>query len=324
MTAHSAIAKANPNIAFIKYWGDRDPILRIPANGSISMNLADLFTTTSVSFDPQLKADRLVLHKRAVSGSTLARVSAFLDRIRSLAVLEWFAHVESENNFPMGAGIASSASAFASLALAASSAAGLTLSERELSSLARSGSGSACRSLPGGFVEWQAGHDHHSSYACSIAPADHWHLVDCIAIVSQRRKSIGSTEGHALAKTSPLQHIRVQDAPRRLEICRKAVLERDFEALAQVCELDSNMMHAVMITSSPPLLYWHPATIEIMRAVQAWRKAGTPVFYTIDAGPNVHVLCPASHVEIIYDRLYHIAGVKKVLISHPGGPAQLL
>ncbi|MFU8773406.1 MAG: diphosphomevalonate decarboxylase, partial [Anaerolineales bacterium] len=169
MSDLSAKAKASPNIAFIKYWGDRDPGLRIPANSSISMNLADLFTITSVAFQADLKADHLILNTRTISGPGLARVRKFLDRVRSMAGIDWFARVNSENNFPIGAGIASSASAFASLALAASSAAGLDLSEAQLSSLARTGSGSACRSLPGGFVEWQAGEDHHSSYAFSIA-----------------------------------------------------------------------------------------------------------------------------------------------------------
>ncbi|MFU8773485.1 MAG: diphosphomevalonate/mevalonate 3,5-bisphosphate decarboxylase family protein, partial [Anaerolineales bacterium] len=210
------------------------------------------------------------------------------------------------------------------LALAASSAAGLDLSEAQLSSLARTGSGSACRSLPAGFVEWQAGDDHHSSYAFSIAPPEHWDLVDCIAVVSQVSKSIGSTEGHALAKTSPLQTTRLEDTPRRLEICRQAILNRDFEALAYICELDSNMMHAVMMTSSPPLLYWQPGTVEIMQAVQTWRKEGLPVFYTIDAGPNVHVLCQASFTEKIARKLEQISSITKVLTSHPGGPAQLL
>ncbi|MBE0410573.1 MAG: diphosphomevalonate decarboxylase [Anaerolineales bacterium] len=324
MSDLSAKAKASPNIAFIKYWGDRDPDLRIPANSSISMNLADLFTITSVAFQADLKADHLILNTRTISGTGLARVRKFLDRVRSMAGIDWFARVNSENNFPIGAGIASSASAFASLALAASSAAGLELSEAQLSSLARTGSGSACRSLPGGFVEWQAGDDHYSSYAFSIAPPEHWDLVDCIAIVSQVSKSIGSTEGHALAKTSPLQNSRLEDTPRRLEICRQAILNRDFEALAYICELDSNMMHAVMMTSSPPLLYWQPGTVEIMQAVQTWRKEGLPVFYTIDAGPNVHVLCQASFTEKITQKLEQIPGISKVLTSHPGGPAQLL
>jgi len=324
MKDRSAIAKASPNIAFIKYWGDRDSRLRIPANGSISMNLDALHTITRVTFDPAFPTDRFVLNERTITGPALARVSSFLDQVRKIAQLDCFAEIDSVNNFPTAAGIASSASAFAALALAASSAAGLELSEQELSSLARTGSGSACRSVPDGFVEWQAGEDHHSSFAFSIAPSDHWDLVDCIAIVSQSLKPTGSTEGHALATTSPLQPSRLADTPRRLEICRKAILQRDFDAMANVCELDSNLMHSVMITSSPPLLYWQPATLEIMQAVQTWRKGGTPVFYTIDAGPNVHVLCPSSSVTKVSQRLSQIHNVKKVLISPPGGSVKVL
>jgi diphosphomevalonate decarboxylase len=324
MTDRTATAKASPNIAFIKYWGDRDSQLRIPANSSISMNLEALFTRTRVTFNPVLHADQLTLNGQPITGQALSRISTFLDRIRKIAQLDIFADVDSINNFPTAAGIASSASAFAALALAASSAAGLNLSERELSSLARTGSGSASRSLPGGFVEWQAGEDHSSSFAISIASPDHWDLVDCIAITSQGRKPVGSTEGHSLANTSPLQPSRLADAPRRLEICRKAILERDFEAMANICELDSNLMHAVMITSSPSLIYWQPTTLEIMLAVQTWRKRGTPVFYTIDAGPNVHILCTSSYVSEVTNRLSQIHSVRRVLTSAAGGPAQLL
>ena len=324
MTDRTTTAKASPNIAFIKYWGDRDSQLRIPANSSISMNLEALFTRTRVTFNPVLHADQLTLNGQPITGQALSRISTFLDRIRKIAQLDIFADVDSINNFPTAAGIASSASAFAALALAASSAAGLNLSERELSSLARTGSGSASRSLPGGFVEWQAGEDHSSSFAFSIASPDHWDLVDCIAITSQGRKPVGSTEGHSLANTSPLQPSRLADAPRRLEICRKAILERDFEAMANICELDSNLMHAVMITSSPSLIYWQPTTLEIMLAVQTWRKRGTPVFYTIDAGPNVHVLCTSSYVSEVTNKLSQIHSVRRVLTSAAGGPAQLL
>lgn len=320
----TATAEARPNIAFIKYWGDFDPCLRIPANSSLSMNLAGLETRTRVTFEPSLQADQLTVNGQALTGAGLERVSELLDRVREMACVRTFARVESENNFPMGAGIASSASAFAALALAGSAAAGLSLNERELSRLARSGSGSACRSVPGGFVEWQAGQTDEESYAFSIAPADHWDLVDCIVVVNQAHKPVGSTEGHALALTSPLQAARVADAPRRLEICRKAVCERDFEVFADIVELDSNLMHAVMITSTPALLYWQPATVAVMRAVQDWRKAGLAVCYTIDAGPNVHVLCPGEQAGEVERRLRAIEEVQEVLIAHPGGPARFV
>lgn len=318
---HTAIA--SPNIAFIKYWGNRDDALRLPANGSISMNLDGLFTRTRVAFDSTLPQDQLTLHGQPQAGPTLERVSRFLERVRELAGLSWFARVESENNFPTGAGIASSASAFAALALAASRAAGLELSEAALSRLARRGSGSACRSIPGGFVEWQAGEDDESSYAFSIAPPEGWNLVDCIAILSQEHKATGSTAGHALARTSPLQAARVQDAPRRLDLCRRAILERDFDAFAAIVELDSNLMHAVMQTSAPPLLYWQPATLAVMQTVVEWRQAGLPACYTLDAGPNVHVLCPAEAASQVEAGLRLIPGVQAVLIAKPGGPARL-
>ncbi len=321
---NSATALANPNIAFIKYWGNRDHALRIPVNGSISMNLDGLHSRTTVTFDPALTSDALILNGVAVDGEGLARVIAMLTRVRRKAGIETFAAVTSENNFPTGSGIASSASAFAALALAASTAAGLELNEKEQSILARTGSGSACRSVPGGFVEWLPGSSHKTSYAQTFAPADHWNLVDCIAVVSHEHKAVGSTGGHALADSSPLQEARVLDAPRRLEICRKAILDRDFEAFAAMIELDSNMMHAVMQTSTPPLLYWQPATVEIMAAVQKWRQANIPVAYTIDAGPNVHLICLAEYYEQVIDKLRKIPGVLQVLQAARGGPARIL
>lgn len=323
MSAQTATAISHPNIAFIKYWGNSDPELRIPSNGSISMNLGGLTSRTRVSFDPELRRDRFILNGRPVRGPAYRRVCALLDRVRSLAELSLPACVQSSNNFPTGAGIASSASAFAALSLAAAQAAGLDLSEKDLSRLARTGSGSACRSIPAGFVEWQAGETDADSFAFSIAPPGHWDLVDCIAVVSQVHKPTGSSEGHALAGSSPLQAARVADTPRRLDLCRRAILDRDFDALAAVMELDSNLMHAVMLTSQPPLLYWQPATLGVMQAVAVWRQAGLPAAYTIDAGPNVHVLCPAEAAHQVCTQLSHLPGVERVLTAPAGGPACL-
>ncbi len=321
---YTATAIAHPNIAFIKYWGNRDDALRIPANGSISMNLGALRTRTTVTFSTDIAEDSLSLNGRRIRGAALRRVSALLDKVREMADLLMAASVESSNNFPTGAGIASSASAFAALAVASSAAASLHLDEAALSRLARTGSGSACRSIPEGFVEWEAGTGDADSYAHSLAPAEHWDLHDCIAMVNAGHKPTGSSRGHKSAATSPLQAARVADAPRRLSLCRRAILKRDFSLLAEVSEQDCNLMHAVMMTSSPPLFYWEPATLAVIRAVQDWRKAGTPVFYTIDAGPNVHVLCPSRKVASIQKRLARIAGVQSVLCSPAGGPARLV
>jgi diphosphomevalonate decarboxylase len=319
-----ATAISCPNIAFIKYWGNRDSELRLPSNGSISMNLGGLHTTTQVTFNPALECDILFLNGKQSTGPALRRVSAHLDLVRKVAGTNTCAEVNSHNNFPTGAGIASSASAFAALSLAACAAAGSELKEKELSRLARRGSGSACRSIPGGFVEWRAGEGDEDSYAYSIAPPQHWALADCVAVVSRKHKPTSSTEGHARSGTSPLQLARIQQTPRHLADCRRAILEKDFARLAWIVELDSNLMHAVMMTSSPPVIYWDPGTLAVMQEVIAWRAAGLPVAYTIDAGPNVHVIC---HVEVLAEtrqRLESIPGVEQVLVATPGGPARLL
>jgi diphosphomevalonate decarboxylase len=324
MPEYSAAAQANPNIAFIKYWGDLDNELHIPAGPSLSMNLDGLETRTHVTFDSALPRDRLILNGQEQLGPGLQRVQTMLDRVRKLSGMDARAVVESANNFPVGAGIASSASAFAALALAATTAAGLTLSEKDLSRLARSGSGSACRSIPQGFVEWQAGSTDEDSYAFSIAPPDQWDLVDLVAVVSTGHKQVVSAAGHALAKTSPLQSARLEGAVERLQRCRTAIFERDFAAFAEVVELDSNLMHAVMITSDPPLLYWKPATLEIMRRVTELRQDGLPACYTIDAGPNVHVITLASFAGQVKPLLERVEGVKHVLSASPGGAAKIL
>ncbi|MDZ4158988.1 MAG: diphosphomevalonate decarboxylase [Anaerolineaceae bacterium] len=324
MTYSTATAIAHPNIAFIKYWGNRDHALRLPLNGSISMNLAGLFTRTQATFDPALERDELTLNHQPASGAPLERVSRFLDHVRALAGVRLFCRVVSENNFPTGAGVASSAAAFAALSLAASQAVGMRLNPAELSRLARLGSGSACRSVPGGFVEWQPGSDDQSSYAVTIAPPDHWNLVDCIAVIQTASKAVGSSEGHRLAGSSPLQNARLADCPRRLDMCRRAILERDFDALAEMVEIDSNLMHAVMMTSTPALFYWEPVSVQLMKLVPLWRKQGLPVCYTLDAGPNVHLLCPADAADQVKDLLSNLEGVKSVLTATVGAEAHLV
>jgi diphosphomevalonate decarboxylase len=320
----TATAQATPNIAFIKYWGNRDNTLRLPSNGSISMNLDGLYTRTTVSFQPSLPYDELIINGHEVMGHGLDRIAYILDIIRGMANIHARAEVMSENNFPSGAGIASSASAFAALALSGSTAAGLNLSEPELSRLARRGSGSASRSIPGGFVEWQAGTSEEDSFAFTIAGPDHWGLMDCVAIVSAAHKKTGSTEGHSIAPTSPLQAARVADAPRRLEICHRAILERDFDAFAAIVELDSDMMHAVMMTSRPALHYWKPASLEVMHCVRGWRAEGMQVCYTVDAGPNVHVICLEDQSQVVEKKLREIPGVQNVLVARPGGAAHVV
>ena len=320
----TATAQANPNIAFIKYWGNRNNNLRLPMNGSISMNLDELYTRTTVSLQHSLPFDELVINGHEVRGAGADRVSYVLDIVRRMANIHEYAEIVSENNFPAGAGIASSASAFAALVLAGSKAAGLNLSEAELSRLARRGSGSASRSIPGGFVEWQVGTTDEDSFAFSIAAADHWKLVDCVAIVSAAHKTTGSTEGHAIAPTSPLQAARVADTPRRLDLCRDAILNKNFDAFSSIVELDSDIMHSVMMTSTPALHYWKPASLAVMNAVRQWRSEGLPACYTVDAGANVHVICLEAEAHSMNKRLREIDGVEDVLVARAGGPAKIV
>ena len=291
------------------------------------MNLAGIETVTSVEFVDGQAGDSVIIGGENQTGAAYERVVAHLDLIRGLAGVTQPARVESRNNFPAGAGIASSASAFAALTLAGAAAAGLAADERALTVLARQGSGSAARSVPTGFVELCGGADLTSdeAYAYSIALPDHWALVDVIAVVSQKHKAVGSTAGHALARTSLLQAARVASVPERLARCREALLGRNFAQLADLVEQDSNLMHSVMMTSSPALFYWEPITLAIMKSVRRWRaEDNLSVCYTIDAGPNVHCLCTAQDAPEVERRLRDNLDVTRILVATPGGPARRL
>jgi diphosphomevalonate decarboxylase len=319
----TATALAHPNIAFIKYWGNTNDELRLPVNPSLSMNLGDLHTITTVTFAGDFSSDELTVNEQRIAGPGLERVSTVLDLIRQRVGLTLPARVESSNNFPAGAGIASSASAFAALSLAGAAAAGLELDEASLSRLARRGSGSASRSVPGGFCQWFPGSD-EQSVATSIAPLEHWDLRDVIVVVSQEHKAVGSTGGHRLAPTSSLQAGRVAGVEARFEACRTALLACNLAGLGPIIEEDAVIMHAVMMTSHPPLYYWNAATMELMQAALQWRAEGIPVYITIDAGPNVHFICEAAQVEAVKLKASQLTGVQQIIISSPGGPARLL
>jgi len=319
-------ARAFSNIAFIKYWGNRHQDLRLPVNPSLSMNLDGLFTETTITWSESSTEHSLTLNSNKIEqgNSALIRASNYLDTLKQRHKIAGYAAVTSENNFPTGAGIASSASAFAALALAATRAANIELSEAELSTVARLGSGSASRSIPGGFVEWQMGENHESSYAFSIAEPDHWDLVDMIAILSTEHKAVGSTQGHALADSSVLQNARIESSIDRLKTCRQALLDKNFDTFAEVVELDSNIMHAVMMTSSPPLFYWQPESVRVMQLVREWRQDGLSVCYTLDAGPNVHCICLSKDADKVYELLKNTAGVSQVLRATPGAAAHIV
>jgi diphosphomevalonate decarboxylase len=324
MAVSKATAIACANIAFIKFWGKRDAELNLPANSSLSMNLDRLTTVTTVEFSPDYDDDLVILDGREKRGESRQRIVAHLERVRTMAGLKNRARVISDNSFPTGAGLASSASGFAALSLAASKAAGLELSQRELSILARFGSGSACRSVPGGFTEWTAGTCSEESFAKQVAPPDHWELRDVIAIVSRAHKRVGSTEGHALAPTSHLYQARVASVADRLAQAKAALLEKDFATLGRLIEEDAVSMHAVMMTSRPPIYYWLPSSVRLIHEVQHWRAEGLEVCFTFDAGPNVHLICQATDQAEVKRRLEDIEGVLEVIVSGPGPGARLI
>lgn len=323
-TLRTATAKANSNIAFIKYWGNSDDGLRLPANPSISMNLDGLYTETTVAWSDKIISDGLILNGKPSEGAALRRVTIHLDALRKRLNIMLFAKVTSQNNFPMGAGIASSASSFAALTVAAIGAARYEMSERELTCIARLGSGSASRSIPEGFVAWYTGRTHEDSYAESFAPVLHWDLVDVIAIINATHKAVVSSDGHRSANTSDLQLARVAGAEDRFQICQQAIITRDFGTFATIVEHDSNLMHAVMMTSKPPLFYWQPATLTVMERVRQWRSEGIDVCYTLDAGPNVHCICLRDSVDVVRERLSRVSGVQEIRVAGVGGAASLL
>ena len=324
MDIQPVTAIAHPNIAFIKYWGNRDDTLRIPLNSSISMNLDGLYTETTVQYDPLLQSDVVMIDGKSAAPDASRRVSQYLDLVRSLAGINTPAKVDSRNNFPMGSGIASSASAFAALSLAASMAAGLKLDEASLSRLARRGSGSACRSIPAGIVAWHAGNHDGDSFAEQLAPPEYWELVDCLVVVNEGHKQVGSTDGHRMSFSSPLQELRIADSARRYDQCSQAILTRDFDSLAEVIEQDSNLMHSVMNTSRPELVYWNEVTQNVIHAVTGMRRNGLEAAFTIDAGPNVHVITLKNLTQAVKECLESIKGILRIVVAPIGREARCI
>lgn len=337
MASGTATAQAHANLAFVKYWGKSDPALNLPLNNSISMNLSDATTTTTVTFDSELEQDLVFVQKQPASQGFTQRVSTQLDRIRAVTGSQVRARVTTENSFPAGAGIASSASGMAALTLAATAALGLDLGERELSVLARRGSGSACRSIPGGFVEWFAAPQSDDSYAAQIAPAEHWPIIDLAVIVSHETKKVPSSEGHQLALGSPFSQTRLDTLPERTACIRRAILECDFETFGRETEAEALAMHTIAMTSAyvadgvwqSGVYYWAPDTLTLLIAVQGWRAEGLPVFFTLDAGPTVHLLCPAEQADTVVEAVQRLERERegrtwRILRNAPAGGATLV
>ena len=296
-----AEAQAQPNIALVKYWGKRDSRFNLPAVGSISITLNSLVTNTRIHFNDELQSDQVSLDGNSSDEETL-RISRFLDMFRELAGTEIFARVESSNNFPTAAGLASSASGFAALAVACNSALGLNLQPDKISELARRGSGSAARSIFGGFVEWHLGSqgDGSDSIAECLLDATTWPLEVVIAITSRERKSISSSRGMNLTmETSPYYRSWIADQKNDLDDARNAIHTHDFEKLADVSEFSCLKMHASAIAARPGIIYWNAASLASMQKIRQLRADGIAVFFTVDAGPQVKAVCLPEHTETV-------------------------
>ncbi len=330
MSAHRppATARAHANIALVKYWGKRNEVLNLPAAGSLSLTLEALTTTTTVRFDDALVGDTLTLDGEPAPAAAQARVSRWLDLVRARANTDARAAVDSVNDFPTASGLASSASAFAALALAATTAAGLELPARELSVLARRGSGSAARSIYGGFVEMLPGSssDGEDAYAVPIAVDPPWDLRMVVAIVgggAPKKRSSRAAMQHC-AETSPLYRGWIESVPGDVDVAKEAIERRDLDALGRVAEASALAMHAAAIASRPPVLYWRPETLACIDRVWELRDGGAHAYVTIDAGPHVKVLTDPDHAADIARALSEIDGVTRVITSASGGPAERL
>ena len=311
-----ATARAHSNIAFVKYWGRKDEILRLPTNGSISMNLSNLFSTTTVEFSPALPEDDITINN--IKDKTVNdKVSKHLDRIRTLSKVNSFAKVVSHNSFAASAGMASSASGFAALTLAGITSAGSKLSEKEVSILARQGSGSACRSIPNGFVEWLDGDTSNESYAKSIFNESYWAICDIVTIISKEKKDVATSVGQQRVDSSIFFQTRLENIKTKIEQCHKLIEMKDFENFGKLIEMEALELHSIMLTSWPSLIYLEPESLIVMKLVHQLRAEGILVYFTIDAGPNIHVICLQKDSDLINKKLLNLSGVKETIINMP-------
>lgn len=314
-------AETCANIALAKYWGKSNKGDNLTAVPSLSLTLDALRTRTEVRFSAELTEDVATMGQEKLSGRPLSRVTELLDRVRALRGEQRRAAVTSLNNFPTAAGLASSASGFAALAVAAAAAANAALDDAALSSQARKSSASAARSLFGGFAQLEAEADSGEP----LFPPEHWDVAMVVAVIGAGPKPIASTGGMIHTKeTSPFYSAWVDVARASFEQVQRGVAERDFERVALGMEHSTRLMHATMITSQPPVLYLKGTTVELMHEIAARRAAGQPMAYTMDAGPNVKVLTLGDHVAQVSEMLAEFDGVQAVIVCRPGPGASLL
>ncbi|WP_017473563.1 diphosphomevalonate decarboxylase [Amphibacillus jilinensis] len=310
-----ATVRAHTNIALIKYWGKRDEDLFLPTNSSLSITLDRFYTETMVHYDHRLSEDVFWLNHVQADQKETNKIRSFLNKVRDLTGEVRSARVESVNHVPTASGFASSASGFAALAGAAVKATGMNLSERELSQVARQGSGSACRSIFGGFVEWQKGTEVNGSdsYAVQLLDQKAWDLRVLAIEVSTEVKKVLSREGmKRTVATSPFYQGWLQAAEADLVTAKKAIAQRSFTLLGETLESNALKMHATTLGADPPFMYWQSTTLSVMEAVQDLRDKGLEAYFTIDAGPNVKVICKPEVEQKLINELSRLDVVKDI------------
>jgi diphosphomevalonate decarboxylase len=315
-----ATARARPNIAVIKYWGKRDLVRNLPAVGSISVTLSTLFTEMQVEIDTALANDELYVNE-AENRTMLARVSSCLNLIAGEA--RPAVRVSSKSNFPIAAGLASSASAFAALVVAADAVFELSLPAQKLASLAGRASGSAARSLLGGFVELE--NDTDDIKVAQLLGPKEWPLEVVVAITALGPKPVSSGDAMEISrKTSPFYDRWVEQQAPDLTTARAAIQQRDLQRLGAVAEHNCLKMHSVMWGSRPPMIYWNSATIACMQTIRDLQARGVEVFFTIDAGPQLKAICTPQHAATVRTALAATEGVVEVMQSGVGDGAQVM
>jgi diphosphomevalonate decarboxylase len=313
----TASARACANIALVKYWGKRPGPGNLPAEGSLSLALDALVTETRVTFDAGLASDALELDGAPADAT---RVTEFLDLVRSRAGIATRASVITRNHFPTASGLASSASGFAALAAAATRAANVELSPRALSRLARAGSGSAARSIFGGFVRMHAGPRDDDAYAEPIGSPLTPRVRMVIAVIGGGvPKTHGSRDAmEHVAATSPLYDAWLELVPLDLEAAHAALEQGNLTALGELAEANALAMHASAIAARPAIIYWQPGTLAALAAVRELRAAGNAAWGTMDAGPHVKVLTTADDADAVAAALRAVPGVTETMISGVG------
>lgn len=324
--AKTGKARAHTNIALIKYWGKADEDLIIPMNNSISLTLDRFYTETKATFDEQFETDQFYLNGEKADEKETKKVSAYLDIVRKLANTNMKAHIESENFVPTAAGLASSASAFAALAAACNAALGLNLSDKDLSRLARRGSGSASRSIFGGFAEWEKGHDDETSYAHALE-SDHFEddLAMIFVVINQASKKVKSRAGMSLTKnTSRFYQYWLDHVDADIKEAKAAIADKDFDRLGKVFEANGLRMHATNLGAEPPFTYLVSDSYEAMALVHELREAGISAYFTMDAGPNVKVLVQKKDQAAVIDKLTSYFNPDQIIASDIGTGVEIL